>query len=92
MLKVASINDATTERVCKVLKPPFLSLDFAGGGIAIFQFRWDAGFAEIFLRQDVTRDLAPGRRRFHAVEFENDRAIRIPDFTCGLSEFYISIR
>ena len=50
------------------------------------QTRRNASFAKIFLRQHVGRDLAPGRRRLDIVEREDDRAVRIADFTPGRRE------
>ena len=48
-----------------------------------FSARRDAGFAEIFLRQHVGRDLAPGGGNFDAVERKHDRAVGIADFALG---------
>ena len=43
------------------------------------QARRDARLAEIFLRQHVGRDLAPGGRNLDVVEREDDRAVGIAD-------------
>ena len=50
------------------------------------QARRHASFAEIFLRQHVGRDLAPGGRNLDAFERKHDRAVRIADFAPGRRE------
>ena len=45
--------------------------------------RGDAGFAEIFLRQHVGRDLAPRGRDFDALKRKHHRAVGIADFALG---------
>ena len=45
--------------------------------------RGDAGFAEIFLRQHVGRDLAPGGGHFDALKRKHHRAVRIADLALG---------
>ena len=45
--------------------------------------RRDAGFAEIFLRQHVGRDLAPGGGHLDALKREHHRAVGIADFALG---------
>ena len=45
--------------------------------------RGDAGFAEIFLRQHVGRDLAPGGGNLDAFERKHDRAVGIADLALG---------
>ena len=66
------------------------------GGNGVFfdalQFCRDAGLAEIFLREHVAGDLAPGGGNFDAVLGENGRAVRVADFTLGLPEFNVLIR
>ena len=50
------------------------------------QPRRHARLAEIFLRQHVGRDLAPGGRNLDAFERKHDRAVRIADFALGRRE------
>ena len=45
--------------------------------------RRNAGFAEIFLRQNVGRDLAPGGGHFDALKRKHHRAVGIADFALG---------
>ena len=45
--------------------------------------RRDARFAEIFLRQHVGRDLAPGGGNFDALKREHDRTVGIADLALG---------
>ena len=45
--------------------------------------RGDARFAEIFLRQHVGRDLAPGGGHFDALKREHHRAVGIADLALG---------
>ena len=47
------------------------------------RLRRNAGFAEIFLRQHVGRDLAPGCGNLDAFEREHDRAVGIADLALG---------
>ena len=55
----------------------FLDLLQAGG---------DAGLAEIFLRQNVGRDLRPEFRNLDIVELEDHRAVRVADLAGGKPE------
>ena len=50
------------------------------------QALWHAGFAEIFLGENVGRDLAPMFRHHDAVELEDDRTIRVLDLAEGATE------
>ena len=50
------------------------------------QARRHAGLAEILLRQDVGRDLAPVLGDREILQAEDDRAIRIPDLAGGAAE------
>ena len=65
------------------------------GGDGVFldllQARGHAGLAEIFLREHVAGDLAPGGGNFDAVLGENGRAVGIADFALGLPEFDVLI-
>src|SRR5262249_45605225 len=56
------------------------------------QARRHAGFAEIFLRQDVGRDLAPVLRHGEVLEPEDDGAIGIADFRRGAAERNFLVR
>ena len=60
-----------------------------GGDVVLLdalQLRRDAGLAEIFLGEDVARDLAPGGGHVDAVELEDDRAVGVPDLALGRPE------
>ena len=64
------------------------------GDVVLFnllQAGGDPGLAEILLRDDVARDLAPIGGYVNTVEREDDRAIRVADFTLGLAEFNVRI-
>ena len=50
-----------------------------------------AGLAEIFLRQDVGRDLGELRRHVDVGQPEDDRAVRIPDLAHRLAELDLRI-
>ena len=50
------------------------------------RLRRNAGFAEIFLRQHVGRDLAPGGGNLDALKREHDRAVGIADLALGSRE------
>ncbi len=50
------------------------------------QARRNARFTEIFLRQHVGRNLAPGGRNLDAFERKHDRAVRIANFALGRRE------
>ena len=52
----------------------------------VLQARRDAGLAEIFLGEDVARDLAPGGGHVDLVELEDDRAVGVPDLALGRPE------
>ena len=56
-----------------------------------FSARGHAGLAEILLREDVGRDLAPGRRNVDVLEPEDDRAVRIPDLAGRPAELDLRI-
>jgi hypothetical protein len=48
--------------------------------------RGHAGLAEIFLRQNVRRHLAPGGRNLDVLQLKDDRSVRIADLAGGLAE------
>src|SRR6185437_14735480 len=52
----------------------------------------NAGFAEVFLRQDIARDLAPLGGDFAIGEMEDARAIGIPDLAGGEPEGDVLVR
>jgi hypothetical protein len=45
-----------------------------------------AGFAEVLLRQDVDRDLAPLARHVDVARLEYERAVGVPDLRVPLGE------
>jgi hypothetical protein len=45
----------------------------------LFQHDGDASFAEVFLREDIDRDLRPRFRNEHILHLENRRSVRIHD-------------
>ncbi len=61
-----------------------------GGDVVFFDLLedlGDTGLAEIFLRDDVGGDLAPGRGDSDVLELEDHRPVRIADFARGRAEF-----
>ena len=65
------------------------------GGDVVFldplQPSGNARLAEIFLRQNVSCHLAPGRGHIDIVSRKDDRAIRIADFAFSFAEFDVRI-
>ena len=57
----------------------------------LFQPRRHASFAEIFLRDHIACNLAPGAGDFNFVQFENNRTIRIADFRRRQREIKVRI-
>ena len=65
-----------------------------GDGVLLdlLQARRDAGLAEVFLGEDVGRDLAPLGRHLDAVQPEDDRAVRVADLADRQPERDLRIR